>query len=213
MASGNPVEIPLSFLGAVNIAVRLVREQFPDAQLFVVEASPPTPEYVTNPTALTHLSLVFDIKSGTAFISSTDVWGEFGPVTHKPDKWTGVEIIHLPIAMEAVKADELLKKAGYTDSYSGFSLAQPLYPGCNEPYYMFNLKSGQCIYVGTKSKKVFPGQVRRYTAEIRTLVNIVADRPISGKKVRGYGKAVNELKSPSRGSIHDRLAISLWFMD
>ena len=63
-------ELPLSFPGNVNIAARRVRERYLEAELYEVEAKPPTPEIVTSPTALTKLKMVFRAGKGNAWIES-----------------------------------------------------------------------------------------------------------------------------------------------
>jgi hypothetical protein len=143
----------LSFLGRVNIAVRLVQDQYPGAQLYEVEATPPTPQAVTNPNALSQLKVVFRAGKGTAIIQSTG-WGSFGPVKYIDSPWMEDVVIEWPIKMEATEADSLLKKAGYTGPYGAMTLRHPLYPGVDEPYYIFSMKTGQYVFVGVNDKKV-----------------------------------------------------------
>ena len=151
-APANPQAI-LSFLGRVNIAVRLVQDQYPDAQLYEVEALPPVPEKVSNPNALSKLKVVFRAGNGTAVIKSTG-WGTFGPVQYVDQPWLEDVVIPWPIRMEATEADALLKKAGYTGTYGAMTLRHPLYPGIEQPYYIFSMNSGQYVFVGVNDGKV-----------------------------------------------------------
>lgn len=146
-------ETILSFLGRVNIAVRLVQDQYPGAQLLEVEALPPTPQAVTNPNALSQLKVVFRAGNGTAIIKSIG-WGSFGPVQYIGSPWMEDVVIAWPIKMEASEADSLLKKAGYTGPYGAMTLRHPLYPGIKEPYYIFSMTTGQYVFVGVNDKKV-----------------------------------------------------------
>lgn len=154
----------LSFLGRVNIAVRLVRDKFPDAQLYAVEANPIRPESVTNPFELVLLKVIFSVrknnKQGTATISSIG-WSDFGPVHYVPHPTLGDVVITWPPPekeelLDLTKADEILRKAGYDQAYTGVSLSQPLYPGVKEPYYSFELEDYGTILVGARDGKIVP---------------------------------------------------------
>lgn len=168
-AAGTDTSVPqteaiLSFLGRVNIANRLVQVQYPDAQLYEVDATPNVPGPVTNPNELPHLRLVFnapkDGKQGTAFISSIG-WSEFGPV-----QWIGqvfLEDNDIPWPppqgfKDATDADALLKKAGYTGPYLNFTLRQPTsHPASTEPYYIFQMaNTSKYVSVGAIDGQVKP---------------------------------------------------------
>ncbi|KAJ6440636.1 hypothetical protein O9K51_06426 [Purpureocillium lavendulum] len=145
----------LSYLGCVNIGVEIVREQFPDAVLFEVQGAAADNTYVPSSTDISHLHLVFQAEEGrgTAFISTT-IWGEFGPVHAVAVPWLEDVIIPWPIEMDATEADELLR-AHYDELYDSMVLRHPLYPGADEPYYIFHLKEVGFVFVGVNSKKVF----------------------------------------------------------
>jgi|GEM_PF-760113 len=143
----------LSFLGRVNIAVRLVQDQYPDAELYEVEALPPSPRPCSGPNELSKLKVVFRAGKGTAIIESTG-WGTFGPVQYIPQPWMEDQVIAWPVQMEATEADSLMKKAGYTGTYGAMTLRKPLYPGIVQPYYIFSMNSGQYVFVGVNDKKV-----------------------------------------------------------
>jgi hypothetical protein len=167
--------VPLSFGGAVNIAVRKVREDYPKAQLLVALATTPNDQYVDSPRGFSHLKVVFnDGGSGSVIIEST-VWGEFGPSVHIDSPILGNAVIPWPVQMDAPEADTLLKDAGYTLPYNSLALHQPVYPGMNEPYYDFNLKDEGSVFVGTSTHKVFPpgretsAKVESSLKQLRTL--------------------------------------------
>ena len=143
----------LSFLGRVNIAVRLVQEKYPAAELYEVEALPPTPQQVSNPNALSKLKVVFRAGKGTAIIESTG-WGSFGPVQYIDQPWMEDVVIPWPVQLEATAADALMKKAGYTGTYGAMTLRHPLYPGVEQPYYIFSMTKGGYVFVGVNDRKV-----------------------------------------------------------
>lgn len=143
----------LSFLGMANIAVRLVNDEYPGSQLLEgdgVSPSGPT----TNVRDVNSWRFVFrTANGGTALIHST-VWGQFGPITYIPQPWLEDVVIPWPIDMDIVEADELLKKAGYTGAYGAVTLRWPLYPGINQPFYIFGMEDGSHIFVGIYDKSV-----------------------------------------------------------
>lgn len=151
MSDTNPsTGATLSFLGFINIAVRLVKEQYPDAQLYEADTQA---EHPGQPSPLKFLRVVFSVKGGTAILTST-TWGEFAPVQFIPQPWVEDVVIPWPIEMDIVKADSLLKQAGYTGPYGAITLRHPLYPGDNEPYYIFSMGGGQYVFVGVNDGKV-----------------------------------------------------------
>lgn len=152
----------LSFFGRVNIAVRLVHEEYPDAQLYFVKATTIPPKPVNSPNELEHLEVVFNAykngKQGTVTIESVG-WGEFGPPRFLQGPLVGDAVIPWPPKklIEITEADAILKKAGYTQSYLSIYLSQPLYPGIQEPYYTFEFVNGSSILVGAKDGKIVKG--------------------------------------------------------
>lgn len=151
----------LDFLGRVNIAVRQVREKYPDAQLYEVDAVSKLP--TTNPNDLSQLKVVFRAGRGTAIIQSTG-WGEFGPVQYIDQPWLEDVVIPWPISMDLSEADKLLKAAGYKGNYSTATLRHPLYPGVEQPFYIFGMTTGEYVFVGVYDKKVTVNQGEKKTA-------------------------------------------------
>jgi hypothetical protein len=145
--------IPLSFLGMANIAVRLVRDRYQDAQLYEGDGiSPGGP--TTKVQDVNSWRFVFRAgDGGTAIIKST-VWGEFGPIQYIPEPWLEDRVIPWPIDMEITQADDLLKQAGYTQPYSSVTLRWPLYPGMNQPFYIFQVEGVGFVFVGIYDRSV-----------------------------------------------------------
>jgi hypothetical protein len=145
----------LSFLGVVNIAVRLVTEEYPGAELLEgdgVSPSGPT----TDPKKVDSWRFVFRAgENGTALIHTTQ-WGEFGPIHYIDQPWLEDVVIPWPFEMDIVEADRLLKQAGYTDPYVGVTVRWPLYPGVKEPYYIFNFGNQYYVFVGIYDGSVSP---------------------------------------------------------
>lgn len=150
----------LSFLGRVNIAVRKVQGEYPDAQLYVVDATPNYPESVENPNELAHLKLTFnakkDGKQGTATIESVG-WSEFSDVRFVPIPIFGDAAIPWPSKyIELTEADAIIKEHGYTLPYDSAVFSQALTPEVKEPYYTFSFVDGSSISVGAKDGKIPP---------------------------------------------------------
>lgn len=143
----------LSFLGMANIAVRLVRDQYPGAQLLEGDGLSPSGP-TTNVNDVNSWRFVFrTANGGTAFIHST-VWGEFGPITYVGQPWLEDVVIPWPIDMELTEAAQLKSNAGYNLPYRTVTLRWPLYPGINQPFYIFGQENGVYVFVGIYDKKV-----------------------------------------------------------
>jgi hypothetical protein len=104
--------------------------------------------------------LVFHTSKGTAFISSIG-WAEFGPITFVDQPWLEDVLIQWPIKMDITEADQLIKKAGHTGKYGVCVLRHPLYPGVEEPYYIFTMATGEYVFVGVDDKRVTVNAVRQ----------------------------------------------------
>jgi len=143
----------LSFLGMVNIAIKLVTEKYPDAELYEVDevsSNGPT----TDVLSIKQLRVVFRTRDGgTAIIKST-AWGEFGPVEYVDQPWLEDIVIPWPIEMDLAQAAELMKKAGYNTPYQTVTLRWPLYPGVKQPFYIFGLENRIFLFVGVYDKSV-----------------------------------------------------------
>ena len=145
----------LSYLGSVNIAVRLVTEKYPAAQLYEVDgtsSSGPT----TDPRDISQLKAVFTGGNNNTILIYSTVWGEWKDMKYIDEPWLEDVVIPWPIDMDIVEADKLMKAAGYTGTYTNATLRHPLYPGSNEPLYIFGMTDGVYISVGVNTKTVKP---------------------------------------------------------
>lgn len=146
----------LSFLGMANIAVRLVNDQYPGSELLEGDGVSPTGP-TTNPADVNSWRFVFRTQNGGTALIQSRVWGEFWPVRYVDQPWLEDVVIPWPIEMDIDEADKLLKDAGYTGSYGAVTLRWPLYPGVEQPFYIFGMQDGQHIFVGIYDRSVNPG--------------------------------------------------------
>lgn len=147
--------VTLSYLGSVNIAVREVTAKYPAAKLYEVDGNSPNGP-TTNPKDITNLRAVFTGGDNNTIMIYSTHWGEWGNMQYIDHPWLEDVIIPWPQEMELTTADELLKAAGYTGAYNGVTMRWPLYPGSNQPLYIFTMETGQYIAVGMKDKTVKP---------------------------------------------------------
>lgn len=145
--------LTLSFLGMANIAVRLVTQRYPGAQLYEGDGISPSGP-TTDVKNVNQWRFVFRTQDGGTAIIKNRTWGEFGPIEYIPQPWLEDVVIPWPIKMDITEADRLLKQAGYTNPYGAVTLRWPLYPGIEEPYYIFGFPGGSYVFVG-----VYDGQV------------------------------------------------------
>ncbi|KAJ3534132.1 hypothetical protein NM688_g7181 [Phlebia brevispora] len=151
--------IPLSYLGNVNDAVRIVQAQYPEAVLYVVDGTTADGKPTDDPRAITKLRVIFGYEGTTVFITSKETWGEWNDPTRIPEPLIGTRVIPWPINFDIVQAYEVLRQRGYTESFTTVTLRWPLYPGVEEPYYIFGLTSGQNVFVGVYTHTVPPALV------------------------------------------------------
>jgi len=161
----NPCDKILSYLGRVNIAVRIVQEKYPGAVLYEVDATLPRgdPSPTPNPLGLSQLRAVFRApKNGTVIIRSTG-WGEWAQPQFIPYPWLECVVIPWPIEMDITDAAKILRKAGFTDDFWNCTLRHPLGPGgkpYDEPYYIFLMaKSRQYVFVGVNDGEIYVNKV------------------------------------------------------
>jgi len=144
-----------TFLDRVATGLALITTSYPEAVLYEVDATGTGP--TSDPTEISQLRIVCSVNGGTALIASTDLF-TFGPVDSVPQPWLGDMQIPWPVNLDVMEADILLQGAGYQGPFQTITLRHPVYPGLNEPYYIFGMTTGQYVFVGADDKKVFLGQ-------------------------------------------------------
>ena len=86
-----------------------------------------------------------------------------GFITYTDSTFSNVSIVDAPwfedrmiknVKMDLVEAIKLMRKANYSDKFVDLCLRWPLYPGNEEPFYIFSCPKIGWIFVGTQSNKV-----------------------------------------------------------
>ncbi|KAH7195777.1 hypothetical protein DER44DRAFT_888928 [Fusarium oxysporum] len=158
------VGLPLSWDGFINVGLNLIRKQYPHANLLEVDATPLTRKPVQNEWGLVNNRIVCGLSGNkTAIIQSTG-WGEFGKVQTINSPFLGDQVIPWPVTLDIHDAFTILRKAGYKQAIYAVTLRQPLYPGDDQPFYIFNTGT-EFIAVGTKDKKIHNFGVSEYNVQ------------------------------------------------
>jgi hypothetical protein len=132
----------------------LIRTSYPGAQLYCVQATNPVPANSPGIACLTIVCIV-DQYADAVSIASTNAY-TFGPV-RSLGLLVGGGLVPWPVAMDITEADTALKQAGYSGTYNEVMLRQPLYPGMDEPCYVFSMTGGPDICVGVNDGKISAG--------------------------------------------------------
>jgi hypothetical protein len=147
----------LSFNGRINIAVRIVIEQYPEAKLYEADgtaSSGPT----TDPAKIDQLRVVFQNVDNTTVIIKEVSYGEFGEPKLIPEPWLEDIVIQWPIGLDLPEANKLKEEAGYKDPYGAVTLRNPLGPTPSNPYFIFGGNPAEpYIFVDTVTHEVHPG--------------------------------------------------------
>lgn len=141
----------VNFLSMLNEANAIVQQQFPGAQFYEADYSiqqPDTWRFVFNvPPNASH-----NINT-TAIV--LNIGGQFSPVQHIDQPWLEDRVIPLPVLLSLNEAEALAQMAGFTGEIAAITLRWPLYPGVNEPEYIFAIPSQSIrVFVGVYSHKV-----------------------------------------------------------
>ena len=147
----------LNFIGRVNIAVRLVREQYPNAELYEAQGYP-SKGATSSAGEIDKLRVVFNVDNGTemngtAIIESTG-WGEFGAPEYVTEPWLEDCVIDWPIEMDLEEACKLIQQAGYTQNFMAVTIRYPLYKRSERAYYTFDLSKYLHLLVDTVTNDV-----------------------------------------------------------
>ena len=157
-----PIWIPEPFLARVQSGFREVRKQYPEAKIHRVTAKPPFPQACTNPGQLDYLRLECDVGGGKLAITSSKFNNGWTPCIIVPKLFDDVASFTLEdIKMDPFTADELMKDAGFKESYTAMKLEKTIYPDfVSQLYYIFEMTElpggPSLVYVGVDDKRVIP---------------------------------------------------------
>jgi hypothetical protein len=143
----------LSFDGMVNIAVRLVTEQYPAAKLYEADGVA-SGGSTTDPNRIDQMRVVFQNPGNTTvMIKSTD-WGEFGEPVLMQEPWLEDVVIPWPVKLDLPEANSLKQQAGFGSPYSTVTLRNPLGPQPGNPQYIFGNAGQPYVFVDTVTGRV-----------------------------------------------------------
>ena len=146
----------------VERGINKIKEKYPDAQLHDVDYSPPVPRPCESPYDLSSLTVYCKVDGGKliAFVSTIG-YSPFGPIELREGVLDDRKNVGWPVDMDITEADELMKKAGFKQPYTGATLDFSILPGGdNESNYTFNMVlipgGPRAVRVGVKDKVVTP---------------------------------------------------------
>lgn len=146
----------ISFDGRVNIAVRIVSEKYPNAQL--LEASGVAMNgATTNPDQVEGLRVVFANDNNTTVIIKETSFNEFAAPQLIQEPYLGNVVLDWPVKMDLAEANTLKEAAGYTKPFNSVVLRHPLVPSAKHPYFIFGIKNEPFVFVDTVTKEVHSG--------------------------------------------------------
>ena len=144
----------LGFNARLDRLIREVRATHPEAVL--LEANPVLSSIVTELPEWSGLRAVLRVNGGTVVAEQTDLWGD-PRMDFRAIPWMGDMDLPWPVAMDLEEAESALRDAGFGSEYRTVTLRRPVYPGMTEPYFIFGTPTRGFIFVGTVTRKVFPG--------------------------------------------------------
>lgn len=161
-------EVPLSWLGFVNIGINLIQKAAganESVVLLEADATPTDNQPVSSYWGLNALRVVCRVGANKTGIVQSTGWGEFGPVQISPQPWLEDMDIAWPMSPEMGmdEAWDILNKSGYNGLVDQCTLRQPVYPGMDQAFFIFG-GSGGFWAVGVKDKKA-----RQFSANGRVL--------------------------------------------
>lgn len=142
------------FNARLDRLIREVRVTHPEAVL--LEANPVLSSIVTELPEWVGLRAVLRVNGGTVVAEQTDLWGD-PRMDFRAIPWMGDMDLPWPVAMDLEQAESALRDAGFGSEYRTVTLRRPVYPGMTEPYFIFGTPTRGFIFVGTVTRKVFPG--------------------------------------------------------
>ncbi|KAH7234367.1 hypothetical protein B0J15DRAFT_571537 [Fusarium solani] len=149
----NDASLPLSWDGFVNIGFNIIKQQFPDAKLYEIDATPATTEPVEHEWGLVNNRIVASLDGNRTAIIQSNGWGSFGPVDVIQSPFVGDYVISWPVPLEIHQAFSILRKGGYQQPVGAVTLRKPLVPGIDQAFYIFNV-GNEFIAVGVEDKQI-----------------------------------------------------------
>jgi hypothetical protein len=142
------------FFELTEKAIKAVKARYPLALFLEADGVSPTGK-AAELTEITNWRFVFMTEEdyGTIYITSGED-GKLGELRYVPESWVDDHPIPWPVKMELAEAFESIRSAGYENRFLGVSLRWPLYPGIDEPHYIFELDDERYVFVGVNSKVV-----------------------------------------------------------
>lgn len=139
------------FLDLLYRATQKVREKFPKAELYEADQNTAeTPDV---------WRFVYNVPPEGGGANTTAIivakGGQLGPVEHVDQPWLEDRVIPLPIPTGLTTAERLARAAGFDDPIAYTNLRWPLYPGVDEPLYVFAIPGDHVrVYVGVYTHRV-----------------------------------------------------------
>ena len=146
----------------IERGINKIKEKYPDAQLHDVDYRPPLPRSCESPYDLSSLTVDCLVNDGKQLASVRTVgYGPFGPIELRERLLDDRQNIQWPVKIDIPEADELMKKAGFNQPYTGASLDFSILPGgdqeANYTFSMIQLPGGpSAVSVGVNDGKVTP---------------------------------------------------------
>ncbi len=146
-----------NFLSNINQAVDLVTGQYPGSSLYQVDGFS-VQGSITDVLKVDCLRLLFRTRGGGIALLRSNACGQLGAIEYFPEPWLENRTIPWPISLDLAEAAHMVRQAGYEAPYEAMTLRWPLYPGVQEPFYIFRLKNQTFVFVGvyTKSMMIHP---------------------------------------------------------
>jgi hypothetical protein len=138
-----------TFLQVLNKATEIVKIKYPEAMLWEGDAKVKDSAMTANDfVAWQFLYKVGDEKTAIVIYSNSLFKMHIEPYPVFED------ILIKEVKMDLIEAIDLMRKADYNDVIAAANLRWPLYPGNEEPYYIFGCPKIGHVFVGVNSKSV-----------------------------------------------------------
>lgn len=141
-----------TFLEVLGKATEMVKGEYPDAVLWEGDAK--VKDSCMTADDFLGWQFLFGIGEGyqkTAIVLYLDSTFSNVTVVNAP---VFEDVIIPEVKMELTEAIELMRKANYSDVIAAANLRWPLYPGNDEPYYIFGCPKIGHVFVGVNTKNV-----------------------------------------------------------